>query len=238
MTPVCSFTTSLSSEGRESWWLSCRVKVNPCSEEMNKNYRVNLKKVPRKHVTPNHHVNYIWHTLQKNIFIIIFSHPWGCETSQGLLSVSSLFLGWHQASKSSDVSKMLQKCSEQGKADPMSYSKSGIKCWFNTFKSSGMSWSAVFISCCAGAQKPEVHTRNQMRPSRLHWSENLKHTIPVTSELELHTAAWEKNNPVFSKVVGSPARYNQLFHAVPNSCPAALMDGNALCIFFFKSNKV
>lgn len=134
---------------------------------------------------------------------------------------------------------MLQKCSEQGKADPMSYSKSGIKCWFNIFKSSGMSWSAVFVSCCAGAQKPEVYLRNQMRPSRLHWSENLEYITLVTPELEVCTRAWEKNNnPVFSKVVGPPARYNQLFHAVPNCCPAGLMDGNALCIFFFKSNKV
>lgn len=52
----------------------------------------------------------------------------GCETSQGLFSVSSFFLGWHQVNKASDVSKMLQKCSEHGKADLELYSKAGIKC--------------------------------------------------------------------------------------------------------------
>lgn len=183
----------------------------------------------------NHHVNYICHTLQKNNCIITFSRPRGCEASQGLFSVSSLFLAWHQASKASDVSKMLQKCSEQGKADPMSYSKAGIKCWFNIFKSSGMSWFAVLVSCCAGAQEPEVPAENQTRPSRLHWSENLKHAIPLSPELELHTRAWEKTNPVFSNAADPPTRYNQLFHAAPTSCPAGLMDSNALCKCFFQN---
>lgn len=91
-----------------------------------------------------------------------------------------------------------------------------------------MSLFAVSVPRCAGAQEPEVHARNQMRPSRPHWSENLKHTILVTLELEVCTGAWEKTNSVFSTAVDPPIRFNQLFHAVNG-----LMDANALCMCVF-----
>lgn len=98
-------TTSLFSEGRESWCLSCRVRVNPYSEEMNENHRVNLKKFQENVSSLSScklHLTYIAEEyLQYNIFTstgmrnipgsvwCFFTFPWVTPGQQNLRCVKS-----------------------------------------------------------------------------------------------------------------------------------------------------
>lgn len=118
------------------------------------------------------------------------------STFKDCLGFFWLFLEWqHRASRASNVSKMLQKCPEQGKADLMSHSRAGIKCWFHIFKSSEMNLFAAicYTLCRISGARSMCDESNKAHQTPLvgviAGQLNLKHAIQVTPELEVLTRA-------------------------------------------------